>query len=494
MALSDVPISITVPCPWPITATSCVDGRRVSTVNGSKNVEAATAFVRLEVEAAEEHKSDEAEAKLLVMWSDAVAVVKEEWQDMDRHATARATLKRKQLEKGKQHVAMWRNFSAVFGGAGGVKEISLTMRNEAPEQQSIRVMAFLAYCLDEVRMNGKELQACITALVLFFDVYAPQVVAAFKDKMVKAVLKVENKLTHEQQADQARTRLYAETQPIVPAHLDSLADKYYKPADERTEVGIRVMAVYIGTYSIVNWGFRIGHVCGPLTADLRDHSTLVGDVFFYFASDDGKQIERMCATERVETMDRYSREGWSVVDFELLLPTNKSTDALSTTVAAARLYRVVGAGGSPSDAQKTMLVMNIRYWRAAQFNSDPTARYFEPRLADGSLVRLPSRKAVNNLIKEAAVGAGLAVNMRDAAAFTSKSGRNAAASIIQRNDGSDTQEWARNSNVPAAHYRRKPAALGTLAVPQAEVAGMILTVASVRASARQAARARSSKA
>ena len=180
---------------------------------------------------------------------------------------------------------------------------------------------------------------------MFFKVYHPTAEEAFKAKIITDAIKEETKPTLKSQAEQARQRLCTQTQPITPAHYMLVSGDYFDGADETTNEGLQIMSAWVGTFLIGNWGPRIGHVCGAYPGR-RNHSLLIQDLWFYLVLVVAGQesIARICATQSVLAVEEMVRLGYAVMDMELWLPTGKTVRGNAEKVAAARVYRTVGAG------------------------------------------------------------------------------------------------------------------------------------------------------
>jgi len=151
---------------------------------------------------------------------------------------------------------------------------------------------------------------------LFFKVYHPTAEEAFKAKIITDAIKEETKPTLKSQAEQARQRLCTQIQPITPAHYMLVSGDYFDGADDTTNEGLQIMSAWVGTFLIGNWGPRIGHVC----------------------------VARICTTQSVLAVEEMVRLGYAVMDMEFWLPTGKTVRGNAEKVAAARVYRTVGAG------------------------------------------------------------------------------------------------------------------------------------------------------
>ena len=415
-----------------------------------------------------------------------VVVMDDRRTKIDHFALAREHNNRKLLEKNAESWAIWQAHGTPYGEAIELQTVCLMMRDRTLVQQVEQLMSFMGFLLDEEEMNGKEMRSCVANLRVFFKVYNPAAEEAFKAKMVTDAIQEENKPTLQAQAEQARQRLCTQTQPIIPSHVLLLAGSYFDDADEKTEEGLSGMCAWLGAFLICNWGPRIGHVCGPYPGR-RDHSLLVQDLWFYL----GRELEgqgstkRVCATQSVTTVEAMIQLGYEVVDMEFWLPTGKTVRENAEKVPPARVYRMVGADRVANELQARTLLMFVRYWKAAHMEGRPDDSFFAPALGSRAApLRTPQRKIVNMMFKEAAVRAGLADNIAEAGAFTSKSGRNLAASLDPPTDGSQTQEWASSSNVPRTYYLRTNAALGGAAASVADTERVVNNVLATRASAR----------
>ena len=450
---------------------------------------AAAAFIApgdISVAAAEAGNSGRGGPWPILLPGHAVVVVDDRRDKIDRFGVAREVKNKKMLEKNMEAWTIWGVHSISYGETHNLPAMGLMMRDRTPIQQVEQLMSFLCFLLEEEEMNGKEMRSCVTNVRLFFKVYNPTAEEAFKTKLVTNAIKEENKLTLQAQAEQARQRLGTQTQPIAPVHVLSLATTYFDEADESTEDGLRVMSAFVGVFTIVNWGPRIGHVCGPYPGR-RDHSLLVRDLWFYLVLivADTEVVERICATQSVSVVEERIRLGAVVVDKEFWLPTNKAVRENAETVPPARIYRLVGAGKDANPLQARALAMFFRYWKAAHLQDRPDASFFAPALYNLMVpLRPPQRKTVNDMFKEAAISVGLADSYAEAGAFTSKSGRNLVASLVAPVDGSQTQEWAATSNVPRNYYLRPNAALGGTAAPAADTERVMQNVVATRVSTR----------
>jgi hypothetical protein len=320
------------------------------------------------------------------------------------------------------------------------------------------VLGFVDYCKHERNMTGKEVQRQVELIKVFFGIYRVEGDLPFKHTEVKRVLNGLVPLSLLEQAELARSNLAKRTYCLTIEEYLQVVLVEFATLNPLIADELKKMRDMTAGAVQQNFGWRIGHVAGPVKKTEKNHGIFARDVTIWLERIEGEQPMSVLAFETVRLRELIQL-GWKAVDVSFLVTTSKTTTTNSKKVAAAAEYRV----GTDHTTCQSLVDMIIRYLLSSNLQGGD-GRLFEAQLAIVGQPLLPvghvelkqaDRDEVNRLIAEAAVRVGIPTSVR----ITSKAGRNRSAtqaSIM----GTESQNWKKGSTVPNQVYARMGPLMG----------------------------------